>query len=471
MLTWSAAPNNGPARSATLTIADQQFIVSQAGTAPPATNAWVRRFGGASTDYASAVAVDPSGNIYVTGIFATTINFGGADLVSAGSYDTFLAKFTAAGDHVWSKRFGGAAGEVAKSIALDPAGNIFVAGNLQSCSIVKFSPNGDVLWSGGPPSADFASIAVDSQGNVIATGNFAAPYDKPIDFGNGVTLVSQYGAADCFLARYSPNGVCLYAKAFANSGDAEWGYGVAIDKRNDNILLAGYATGQINLGGSVLQNNVYGNTFGWLAKFQPNGTHLWSRRLGVTLATDSIGSSWARVKALAVDANGDAILGGEFHLHTQLANEPIDLASAQVSGTSSYSDAWLAKYSGANGAYQWSNVFRGNRYEYFHSLSTDAQNNVLASGLFYGTCAFGPQSLTTAGNLPTSNSDGFLLRITANGAFTSVQQFGGASDADIGKGVADSIVLVGGFQGTASIGGISLTSSGAQDVLIWKLNP
>lgn len=469
-VSYSTAPNPGTAqRIGTLRAGGQTFTVTQAGQT--STQGWAKRFGGISTDVGAAVAVDPSGNVFVTGYFATTINFGSSDLVSAGSYDLFLAKFTAAGDHVWSKRFGGAGAEVPKSIALDAAGNVFVAGGLQTCSIVKFSPNGDVLWTAGPPAADFASIAVDSVGSVVATGNFAAPFAAPIDFGNGFTLSSQFGATDCFLAKYSPSGACVFARGFANSGDAEWGYGVKVD-RSDNILLAGYATGRINLGGADLQNIVYGNTFGFLGKFAPTGAHIWSRRLGVTMATDTIGSSWSRVTALAIDSNGDLLLGGHFHLHTQLAGEPVDLASVLISGTSSYYDSWLAKYSGVNGAHQWSNVVKGNQYAGFQGLAFDAQNNALATGYFYGTYTFGPQTLTTAGTSPKYSSDGFLMKVTgSNGVFISVQQFGGPLDADIGRSVSDSAVLTGSFQGTAAVGASSLTSAGGQDVLVWKLNP
>ena len=66
-----------------------------------------QRFGGPSTDRGYSVVADAAGNVYVTGYFAGSVDFGGGALVSAGnSADIFVAKFNAAGVHQWSLGFG-----------------------------------------------------------------------------------------------------------------------------------------------------------------------------------------------------------------------------------------------------------------------------------------------------------------------------------------------------------------------------
>ncbi|MDH4038011.1 MAG: SBBP repeat-containing protein, partial [Candidatus Krumholzibacteria bacterium] len=67
---------------------------------------WSQRFGGTGTDNGYAIAVDATGAVFVTGSFSGTANFGGADLVSVGGNDIFLARYDANGQHLWSKGFG-----------------------------------------------------------------------------------------------------------------------------------------------------------------------------------------------------------------------------------------------------------------------------------------------------------------------------------------------------------------------------
>ncbi|MDM8520713.1 SBBP repeat-containing protein [Anaerolineales bacterium HSG6] len=68
---------------------------------------WSKRFGGVGDDYGGNIAIADDGNLYMTGYFQNTIDFGGGDLISAGGYDIFLASYTIDGTHRWSKRFGG----------------------------------------------------------------------------------------------------------------------------------------------------------------------------------------------------------------------------------------------------------------------------------------------------------------------------------------------------------------------------
>ncbi|WP_129350981.1 hypothetical protein [Sorangium cellulosum] len=81
----------------------------------------------------------------ITGSFSGTLSFGGTSLTSSGGRDIFVAKFDSAGNHVWSKSFGSASGhEDGNGVAVDSTGNVFATGGIE----------GAVDFGGGTLSAD-----------------------------------------------------------------------------------------------------------------------------------------------------------------------------------------------------------------------------------------------------------------------------------------------------------------------------
>jgi hypothetical protein len=127
------------------------FVAKHSGT--DGTHLWARRFGGASFDGASGVAVDGAGNVLVTGSFQGTVNLGGGPLTSAGSTDIFVAKHSGTdGTHLWARRFGGTSSDGGvPDVAVDGAGNVLVTGSFQ----------GTVDFGGGPlTSAGISDIFV-----------------------------------------------------------------------------------------------------------------------------------------------------------------------------------------------------------------------------------------------------------------------------------------------------------------------
>jgi hypothetical protein len=89
---------------------------------------WSKGLGGGGIDLGTAATTDPAGSVVMAGYFNGTVNLGGGNLVSAGGSDIFLAKYTAGGTHVWSLRLGSTTADIPVSIATDGAGNIFLTG-------------------------------------------------------------------------------------------------------------------------------------------------------------------------------------------------------------------------------------------------------------------------------------------------------------------------------------------------------
>lgn len=152
---------------------------------------WVHSAGGTNYDGAGGIAVDSNGNVYVTGNFYGNISFGSIDKTTAGNNDIFLAKYDTNGNFHWAQTLGGALGDYSNGIAVDGSGNIYVTGYFQDYVIfgsmpkmavgsndvfvAKYNSNGTTQWvqTAGGRNAEFSNdIIVDGNNNVFVTGRF-----------------------------------------------------------------------------------------------------------------------------------------------------------------------------------------------------------------------------------------------------------------------------------------------------------
>src|SRR6185437_10571648 len=92
---------------------------------------WSKAIGSVGDDYANALCVDRNGNIIVTGSFNYSVDLGGGTLNSAspGFSDIFLVKYSATGAHQWSRQFGDVGNDSGDGVTADAAGNVFVTGS------------------------------------------------------------------------------------------------------------------------------------------------------------------------------------------------------------------------------------------------------------------------------------------------------------------------------------------------------
>jgi hypothetical protein len=278
---------------------------------------WSRSFGDAGDQFALGVAVGATGDIVIAGRFTGTIDFGGGPLVSAGGTDLFLARFDAAGQHLWSQRFGDALDQIWATVALDPSDNAIMAGSfrgqmvfgattLQSASnladdvfVALVDPAGNSLWArrfGDAFPERCSGVAADSAGNVLLAGHFW----NAIDFGGGV--LSSAGMNDLFLAKLDASGQHLWSRRYGDAADQSGlQNAVAVDGAG-NIALSGTIQGSVDFGGGPLAPG--GGLDAFVAKLDAQGNHLWSRRFG--------DGADQYANALAVDATGSVLLTGYF---------------------------------------------------------------------------------------------------------------------------------------------------------------
>jgi hypothetical protein len=95
---------------------------------PAGSVSWGKRYGDAGFQRAVAVTFDPAGNIGFTGRFFSTLDLGGGVMTSAGDADLFVAELDAAGNHLWSKRYGDLQYQGGYGIAADAFGDLYITG-------------------------------------------------------------------------------------------------------------------------------------------------------------------------------------------------------------------------------------------------------------------------------------------------------------------------------------------------------
>jgi hypothetical protein len=313
------------------------------------TEQWVTRYNGPGNafDSATAIVVDESGNVYVTG-WSTG---------SGAGFDYATIKYDAAGSKQWTARYGGPgnADDIAVAIAVDGKGNAFVTGysagsdESRDYATTKYDASGTEQWVAryaGPGNADdYANaIATDDLGNVYVTGasgppaagdyltikydasgteQWVATYDGPgnaddvskriaVDWSGSVYVTGwsmgrpdplPYGAYDYATIKYDSSGVEEWAARYNGSGDANDGAeAIAVDG-SSNVYVTGVTTIPVPLG---LQG-VYGTI-----KYNASGREQW-----VALHSNP-DNTFDTALAMAIDGSGSVyVTGVSLYLDTQ----------------------------------------------------------------------------------------------------------------------------------------------------------
>jgi uncharacterized delta-60 repeat protein len=288
--------------------------------------AWVRRYDGPAhgDDWATCIAVDSSGNVYVAG---TSMSDTGQN---TQYLDFVTIKYYPNGDTAWVRRsdFGGK--DLPSGLGVDTQGNVYVAGtnNDSRMVTVKYSPTGNRLWYKFFGSQGGASdLVLDSHGSIVVCGSsyrassdaatvkyrpngdtawarfydWAGLEDYAVAVACGQTddiAVSGYGASatshyDCVTVKYDSSGNRLWAAGYdgPNHGDDRT-YHVAVDG-GGNVVAVGYG------------DNGYTTPYDYLTiKYDLTGETLWTRRY------DGPANGDDRASAVAVDSSGNIYVTG-----------------------------------------------------------------------------------------------------------------------------------------------------------------
>ncbi len=306
--------------STTLTTGDADVFVAKLNST--GVWQWATSAGGGAYDQGHGVAVDSSGDVYITGRFSgVTASFGPTTLTNtrAGGGEVFVAKLTPAGAWQWAVQAGGTGDDIGTGIAVDSTGNVIVTGGFSNATatfgsmtltnegdvdvfVAKLTPAGTWQWATKAGGAGFersTSIAVDNSGYIILTGYFNSPtatFDP--------TVLTTAGSLDIFVAKLTPGGAWQWATS-AGGSNTDDGYGVAVDG-SGRVYVAGSFTDTATFGTSTLISA--GDRDVFVANLTPVGVWQWAIRAGGTGAEIGVG--------VAVDGNGNTIVTGFFYSST-----------------------------------------------------------------------------------------------------------------------------------------------------------
>lgn len=176
-----------------------------------------------------------------------------------------MAKFDAAGNHVWSKGFAAAdAKEVGQSVAVDSQGNVVLVGTIngavdfgggplmgqvEDAFVVKFDAAGNHVWSkrfGDGGTQDANNVAVDSEDNIAFVGHFSGS----VDFGGGPLTTSPAGSLGIFAVKLDGAGNHLFSMELSAS-QPPYAADVAVDAAG-NMIVAGAFKGDLTIGADTL---------------------------------------------------------------------------------------------------------------------------------------------------------------------------------------------------------------------------
>ena len=410
------------------------------------------RIGSLGADFARAVATDASGNAYVASYFSNSVDFdagSGATVRSAsGPYDIAVTSYAADGSFRWTYTIGGSGADVPFNIKRASDGALYVTGAITAGAICNghVLPNGgdrDILlmrissggvceWAiaiGSSGDDEGHDLAIDSNGDVVITGQFAGTVDFDPGSGN-VSLVSR-GGTDGFVARYGSDGVFKSVAQFGGPGDDA---GNAIVLRTDRDVIVGGTFNNVATFGSALAPQLLTSAGGFdffVARLAPTLGLQWAVRGGGS-GNDVIGTG-----GIVATASGVIYVSGTFTGNAIIATGGATLVSHGDA------DVFIANFDATGASAGLLRSFGGTGTDAVSSLTLDASGNLYLSGSFQGSVDFDPGSGVHVVNaLSTSGAaDGYVMSLTSAGDLRWVNPISAAVAGDTHFAIAAGLAL------------------------------
>lgn len=312
--------------------------------------------GGTSNDEGSDIAVDASGNVYITGYTASTnfdITSGVFQTTFGGAFffgDIFVTKLNNNGTSlVFSTYLGGSDDDFANDITIDGSNNVYVAGytystnfDLQSpiqnsltgqtdITITKLNSSGTALvfstYLGGSDDDAATGIAVNSSNEVVITG---ASYSNNYDITSGSFQTTSGGDYDAICTRLNASGTALSYSSYLGGTGYEYGNAIALDLGGNPIITGTTSSSNFDVTSGVIQSTLSGTSDAFVTKFGI-GTSL-------SLTSPNTSLSFCKGNSYNITWNSQGVTNVKIDLSTDGGSTfPTTIVSSTSAAASQYS--------------------------------------------------------------------------------------------------------------------------------------
>ena len=416
--------------------------------------------GGSNEDEAFAIALDASGNAYVTGqtksptfggkaagptfnVFVTKLNSTGTALV----YTDILAA-TGGGANCSASGTGSCSGN---AIAVDSKGNAYVAGSATAgfptqsafqasfgggandAFVLKLNSSGTLMYStylGGSGDDSANAIAVDGSGNAYVAGG-----TQSTDFPLVSAIQSSHSGNDAFVTKIASAGTSLVYSTYLGGSSTNVGTGIALDSSNNAYVTGITDSNDFPTMTGVAQTGYGGGDDGFVTEVKADGSAwVYSTYLGGSGTDDALG--------IAVDAAGEAYVTGS----TNSSNFPTANAAQNTLGGNSATNVFVTKLNAGATALIFSTYYGGNLDDAGNGIALDSFGDAYVTG----TATSSNYPVTSGGGSLHGTSDALVTEFSNTGFVVYSSYLGG--------GGTENQELVGGNL-TGPYGAIAVDSS------------
>ena len=405
---------------------------------------------------ASAIAVDPSGNIIVSGTTNATdfpvVNSGQPNLGANALQQAFVTKFTPDGSTILYSTYFGVVTQQ-NGLTVDSSGNAILGGTTTSSSfplknafqsrlsangsafLAKIGANGTLQSSTLLGVTGFSAAhatGVDAAGNMYVAGSTDAP-DFPTTAGYQPALRGQL--ADIFVSKFSPDGSSLLLSVVFGGSRADIPFGMALGADGSIYLTGTTQSVDFPTTANALVKATGALNLGFVVRVAPSGALMYSTYIGTAPASGT--SPALQPEGIDVDSAGSAYVVG-------LSSGGLPIKNA-IQGTNKGApfgaNAFLTKFSPDGSSLVYSTYFGGSFFDSAASVRVDAAGSPTVVGYvgssdFPTVAAFQPQKLYPY-------TDGFVAKFTPTGNGVVFSSFIGGIASAVALDSAGNIYIAG----------------------------
>lgn len=428
---------------------------------------WVVPAVGPSFDESRSLAMFPSGDLMVGGVFSDSLMFGTQKVTAFGNYDIVTARYNSKGRFIGGLNYGSFDADDAQSVVVDKNGNYYVAGSFSTEAsvateliealdpgstdmfIAKFNTIGILQWVKvfGSTTYDEGApyIAVDSLCAVYVAGGFGGTAEF------GTRKVISGGKSDAFVAKMSANGDFIWVQGWGST-ENDMATAVSVSPNGDRIYVSGTFIGNVSFGNATYES--FANKMDFFVRaFDANGGARWAKRIGY--------SGDDRIIASTTQTDGKLVLTGAIRQTTTFDTQTIS-ANGEFE-----SDFFISRIT-KDGAIELLKRYGGTFEDVGKAVYTDAKGAIFVTGYFDSTTTVEGFIEESAGG-----RDGFVTRIKSNGDVDWYRSFGGEYD-DEGRGIVvdpkNVPYITGIFDTRCSFEDIEIEGDGFSDIFIAALD-